>query len=64
MSSPYHAGSRELQDRFDTRRLADRLDEKFLARPIIDADDRAPALTHTVDAGSGTRSRALWFGRR
>jgi predicted pyridoxine 5'-phosphate oxidase superfamily flavin-nucleotide-binding protein len=24
----YHAGSRELQDRFDTRRLADRLDER------------------------------------
>ena len=24
---PYHAGMRELQDRFDTRRLADRLDK-------------------------------------
>jgi uncharacterized protein len=41
MSSPYHDGSRRLQDRFDTRRLADRLDEKFLSRPIIDPDDRA-----------------------
>lgn len=41
MTSPYHVGSRELQDRFDTRRLADRLDEKFLSRPIFDADDRA-----------------------
>ncbi len=41
MSSSYHAGSRTLQDRFDTRRLADRLEEKFLARPVIDADDRA-----------------------
>lgn len=41
MSSPYHTGSRRLQDRFDTRRLADRLDQKFLSRPIIDADDRA-----------------------
>ena len=41
MSSPYHDGSRRLQDRFDTRRLADRLDEKFLARPIIDAEDSA-----------------------
>jgi predicted pyridoxine 5'-phosphate oxidase superfamily flavin-nucleotide-binding protein len=40
MSSPYHAGSRGLQDRFDTRRLADRLDEKFLCRPTIDAGDR------------------------
>ncbi len=41
MGSPYHNGSRELQDRFDTRRLADRLEEKFLARPVIDAEDRA-----------------------
>jgi predicted pyridoxine 5'-phosphate oxidase superfamily flavin-nucleotide-binding protein len=41
MSSPYHDGSRRLQDRFDTRRLADRLDEKFLSRPIIDAEDSA-----------------------
>jgi uncharacterized protein len=41
VSSPYHAGSRRLQDRFDTRRLADRLDQMFLSRPIIDADDRA-----------------------
>ena len=37
----YHEGSRTLQDRFGTRRLADRLDEKFLARGVIDADDRA-----------------------
>ena len=29
MSRLYHAGSRELQDRFDTRRLADRLDERL-----------------------------------
>jgi predicted pyridoxine 5'-phosphate oxidase superfamily flavin-nucleotide-binding protein len=41
MSSPYHDGSRRLQDRFDTRRLADRLDEKFLSRAVIDAEDRA-----------------------
>lgn len=41
MSSSYHAGSRALQDRFDTRRLADRLEERFLASPVIDADDRA-----------------------
>jgi uncharacterized protein len=36
----YHEGSRELQDRFDTRRLADRIDER-LVRDTIDADDRA-----------------------
>lgn len=41
MSAPYHDGSRQLQDRFDTRRLADRLDERFLQRAEIDADDRA-----------------------
>jgi predicted pyridoxine 5'-phosphate oxidase superfamily flavin-nucleotide-binding protein len=40
MSSPYHDAARSLQDGFDTRRLADRLDEMFLSRPIIDADDR------------------------
>jgi uncharacterized protein len=41
MTSLYHEGSRTLQDRFDTRRLADRLDQKFLSRPTIDAGDRA-----------------------
>jgi len=37
----YHDGSRRLQDRFDTRRLADRIDEKLVARGTIDEDDRA-----------------------
>lgn len=37
----YHAGSRELQDRYDTRRLADRLADRFLAHPVISADDKA-----------------------
>ncbi len=41
MSSRYHQGSRALQDRFDTRRLADRIDERFLSRGVIDADDRS-----------------------
>ena len=41
MSASYHQGSRALQDRFDTRRLADRLDEKFLSHPLIDAEARA-----------------------
>jgi len=40
MEPTYHDGSRRLQDRFDTRRLADRLDEKFLSRPVIDAEDK------------------------
>jgi predicted pyridoxine 5'-phosphate oxidase superfamily flavin-nucleotide-binding protein len=39
-STAYHAGMRQLQDRFDTRRLADRLDEK-LGRSAFTADDRA-----------------------
>ena len=36
----YHGGSRELQDRFDTRRLADRIDERIV-HDRIDDDDRA-----------------------
>jgi hypothetical protein len=41
MTSTYHGGSRRLQDRFDTRRLADRLDERFVQAAVIDADDQA-----------------------
>jgi predicted pyridoxine 5'-phosphate oxidase superfamily flavin-nucleotide-binding protein len=41
VSAPYHDGSLRLQDKFDTRRLADRLDEKFMQRAMIDASDRA-----------------------
>jgi predicted pyridoxine 5'-phosphate oxidase superfamily flavin-nucleotide-binding protein len=40
MEPLYHDGARRLQDRFDTRRLADRLDER-LAHATIDAEDRA-----------------------
>ncbi|HEX9183863.1 MAG TPA: pyridoxamine 5'-phosphate oxidase family protein, partial [Burkholderiales bacterium] len=39
-SPTYHAGMRELQDRHDTRRLADRLDET-LGRTEFTAGDRA-----------------------
>ena len=39
MDSAYHEGMRRLQDRFDTRRLADRLDE-HLARGEFTSDDR------------------------
>src|SRR4029077_178195 len=41
MSASYHDGARRLQDRFDTRRLADRLAERFLQRAEIDEGDRA-----------------------
>jgi predicted pyridoxine 5'-phosphate oxidase superfamily flavin-nucleotide-binding protein len=36
----FHDGSRELQDRFDTRRIADRIDE-LLAKETIDGGTRA-----------------------
>lgn len=40
MSEFYHKGSRELQDRFDTRRLADRIEERLVLDRIGD-DDKA-----------------------
>ena len=39
-TSPYHPGMRALQDRFDTRRLADRLDER-LGRGAFTEQDKA-----------------------
>ena len=36
--STYHPGMRALQDRFDTRRLADRLDEKLGRNAFTDQD--------------------------
>ena len=41
MAPTYHEVSRRLQDAFDTRRLADRLDERFVQRGFIDDADRA-----------------------
>src|SRR5437764_14392611 len=38
--SVYHEGNRRFQDRFDTRRLADRIEERIV-RTTIDEDDRA-----------------------
>jgi predicted pyridoxine 5'-phosphate oxidase superfamily flavin-nucleotide-binding protein len=40
MATMYHDGSRELQDRFDTRRIADRI-EKVLLHDIISEHDAA-----------------------
>ncbi len=40
MASLYHEGNRRLQDAFDTRRLADRLEE-VKVRDVIDVGDRA-----------------------
>src|SRR5215471_13217472 len=39
MSEFYHAASRQLQDRFDTRRLADRLEERIVGDALSE-DDR------------------------
>jgi predicted pyridoxine 5'-phosphate oxidase superfamily flavin-nucleotide-binding protein len=36
----YHAGSRQLQDLFDSRRIADRLEERNLRQAFTDADRR------------------------
>jgi uncharacterized protein len=41
MSGVYHEGSRSLQDRFDARRLADRLEQRFFADTVIGPEDRA-----------------------
>jgi hypothetical protein len=41
VAEAYHDGSRELQDEFDTRRLADRLQERFRASAVIGPEDRA-----------------------
>jgi uncharacterized protein len=40
MADLYHAGNRQLQDRFDTRRLADRIEGR-IRRDRFDDDDRA-----------------------
>lgn len=40
MSDIYHDGHRQLHDRFDTRRLADRLDEEII-HDTIAPDDTA-----------------------
>ena len=40
MSRVYHEGHRSLQDRFDTRKLADRIEER-LVRDVIDESDKS-----------------------
>jgi predicted pyridoxine 5'-phosphate oxidase superfamily flavin-nucleotide-binding protein len=53
---PYHAGMRELQDRFDTRGLADRLDERlgrctFTPEDCAFIESRSLFFLATADAG-------------
>jgi uncharacterized protein len=40
VTSPFHDGSRRFQDRFDTRRLADRIEERLM-RSTIGDEERA-----------------------
>ena len=40
MKRMYHGGNRQLQDTFDTRRLADRIEERVV-HDRIDDDDKA-----------------------
>jgi predicted pyridoxine 5'-phosphate oxidase superfamily flavin-nucleotide-binding protein len=41
VTDAYHEGSRRLQERFDTRRLAARLEERFLTESLISSEDKA-----------------------
>src|SRR5450631_2536407 len=38
MSEFYHPGSRQLQDRFDTRRMADRIEQRLVSDRIGDGE--------------------------
>ena len=65
MSIMYHDGNRHLQDRFDSRRISDRLEEK-LTRTTFSNDDKAFIegaayfflATADAKAGRTARSRA------
>src|SRR5438105_15771747 len=46
MADLYHEGNRQLQDRFDTRRLADRIEQRLVSRTI---DDNARGFIERMD---------------
>ena len=58
----YHQASRALQDRFDTRRLADRIDERIV-HEIIDEDDRASSRAPTCSSSPQRTRRAARSAR-
>jgi hypothetical protein len=61
MDSMYHDGHRELQDQFDTRRLADRLTEK-LAKPLLrlkEAAEHSGCIAEIVGCASARRLFAV-----
>ena len=55
--SPYHAGMRKLQDRFDSRRIADRLTEHTLHDRFSESDrqfiERCPMFFLATTAADG-----------
>ncbi len=66
----FHDGSRRLQDRFDTRRIADRIEDLLVEDSISDSDresiERAdmffPPSRHVLPAEpSGSYSRTVMF---
>ena len=62
MSIMYHDGNRNLQDRFDSRRIADRLEEK-LTRVVFNDDDKAliESVAFFFRTFLVTKVAALWF---
>jgi len=53
----FHAGNRRLQDQFDSRRIADRLEEK-LTRQAFSDGDRSFTLTVTARDVAGNETVA------
>ena len=62
MTSADGDGARGLQDRFDTRRLADRREEGFLSRETITEEDRA-FIDYTAERPARLRLPARRPGR-
>ena len=66
MSDFYNGGSRELQDRFDTRRLADRIEQRLVVDHIDDGDrafieSRDMFFLATCDTDGSTATNSQYF---
>lgn len=55
----YHEGNRQLQDRFDSRRIADRLEQVTLHNRFTDADRDFVSRTLFTRRGRSTRHLSL-----
>lgn len=62
MTGTYHDGNRLLQDQFDTRRLADRIDER-LVDDVIDSDERMGDRRPTCHRSGATCNLNSWAFR-